>query len=797
MNANTFKEISLSVSGIDNTGVTWGASWADFNGDGYVDLWVNNHWPVGSLYINQGDGTFKDSTNKIFAAPPLGDDHGAASADFDNDGDQDLINLVGSGGGRGIGEKYDNLVYVNKNGKLVERADSLGLAYSLARGRSPLWADFNNDGRLDMFVAADLRRDDIYAPATIFLQQTDGTFERASKITGFQKPEAPFGILSDLSGDGRLDFVVPTGDSVKVYDTTTLPFKDITSTTISNKIKIYGDGDIISSDFNGDLRPDLYITADSSFENALYRADADRLVTQLLVTESLENKGIYFDTNGKVTFNMISRKDPVSLDKIYIGANGINPTSKKFTLSPDNPDVQGTFSQLPNTGAGIYISYNPSLQRWRFVLSSSNNFNADKKSFLALIDSTEPIVELNSIGFDDDAPPKKSQLLINTPEGFIDRSDKSGINSILASAKKAVAGDFDNDMDEDIYVVTSVSYAKNTRDILYENQGNGTFVAVPKIGGTIGDNLGMGDFVVSADYDNDGFLDLLVGNGDSDTAVTALVENAPSYDLFQNQGNGNHWLEIDLQGVVSNHDGIGAQVFLTAGGVTQMRQQAGGMHNGVQNHQRIHFGLADNTQIEKLVVQWPSGRKQIITDISADRLIEVVEQLGDGDNNFSGGQKNNVLHGGNGDDTLKGNQGKDILIGKLGNDILSGGIDDDLLIGGSGFDTMRGDLGADIFRFNSLKQGQDIILDFVVANDTIQVAAAGFGGGLVGDRAITTKQLRLGAIATNTEQRFIYNPVNGALSFDRDGSGSVFDRVRLATLSSGLAITNEDIFVIG
>jgi Ca2+-binding RTX toxin-like protein len=797
MNANTFKEVSSLVSGIDNIGVTWGASWADFNGDGYVDLWVNNHWPAGSLYINQGDGTFKDSTDKIFTSPPLGDDHGAASADFDNDGDQDLINLVGSGGGVGIGEQYDNLVYVNKDGKLVERADSLGLAYSLARGRSPLWFDFNNDGRLDMFVAADPRRDDIYAPATIFLQQNDGTFERASKITGFQKPEAPFGILSDLSGDGRLDFVVATGDLVKVYDTTTLPFKDITSTTISNKTKIYGDGDIISSDFNGDLRPDLYITADSSFENALYRADADSLVTQLLVTESLENKGIYFETNGKVTFDMRSRKDPVPLDKIYIGANGINPTSKKFTLSPNNPDVQGTFSQLPKTGAGIYISYNPSLQRWQFVLSGSDNLNADKKTFLALIDSTEPIVESNSIGFNDNAPPKESQLLINTPQGFIDKSDESGINSILASAKKAVAGDFDNDMDEDIYVVTSVSYAENTRDILYENQGNGTFVAVPKAGGTIGDNLGMGDFVISADYDNDGFLDLLVGNGDSDTSITALVEKAPSYDLFQNQGNGNHWLEIDLQGVVSNRDGIGAQVFLTAGGVTQMRQQAGGMHNGVQNHQRIHFGLADNTQIEKLVVQWPSGREQIITDIPADRLIEVVEKLGDGNNNFSGGQKNNVINGGNSDDTLKGNQGKDILIGKSGNDVLLGGADDDILIGGRDVDTMIGGTGADVFRFDSFRGGQDRVEDFAIAKDTIQVSAAGFGGGLVSDRLITTEQLRIGATATNTEQRFIYNPVNGVLSFDRDGSGSVFDRVQLATLSSGLAITNQDIFVIG
>jgi Ca2+-binding RTX toxin-like protein len=796
MNANTFKKISSLVSGIDNIGVTWGASWADFNGDGYVDLWVNNHWPVGSLYINQGDGTFKDSTTEIFTAPPLGDDHGAAWADFDNDGDPDLINLVGSKGGRGIGSKYDNLMYVNENGKLDERADSLGLAYSLARGRSPLWFDFNNDGRLDMFVAADPRRDDLYAPATIFLQQTNGTFKRSSKITGFELPEAPFGILSDLSGDGKLDFIVAAGDSVKVYDTTSLPLKDITATTISNDIKIYGDGDIISSDFNGDLRPDLYITADSSFENALYRADTDSLVTQLVITKPQETKGIYFDTIGEISIDMRSDKASVPVNRIYVGANGIHPNSKKFTLSPDDPNVRGVFSQRPNGGEGVYISYDPLLQRWEFILASGNTLNATKKTLLALIDSTESIVESIGVGFDDNAPPKPSQLLINTPEGFIDTSDESGINSILASAKKAVAGDFDNDMDEDIYVVTSVSYAENTPDILYENQGNGTFVAVPKAGGAIGNNLGMGDFVTSTDYDLDGFLDFLVGNGDSDTAVTALVENAPSYDLFKNQGNGNHWLEIDLRGVVSNRDGIGAQVFLTAGGVTQMRQQAGGMHNGVQDSQRIHFGLANNTSIDKLVVQWSSGETQIITDIPVDRLIEVVEKLGNENNNFSGGQKNNVLTGGDSDDILSGNGGKDILIGKSGNDFLSGGSDDDILIGGNGIDTMKGESGSDIFRFSSFQGGLNIIQDFVVADDTIQVSAANFGGGLTLDRAITPEQLRIGAIAINTEQRFIYNPVSGALSFDRDGSGSAFDPVSLATLSSGLAITNEDIFAI-
>ena len=70
---------------------------------------------------------------------------------------------------------------------------------------------------------------------------------------------------------------------------------------------------------------------------------------------------------------------------------------------------------------------------------------------------------------------------------------------------------FDNDMDVDAYVVASAS--DNLPNILYENQGDGTFVAVPDAGGAAGTTLGRGDSVVTADYDGDGFIDLFVTNG--------------------------------------------------------------------------------------------------------------------------------------------------------------------------------------------------------------------------------------------------------------------------------------------
>jgi hypothetical protein len=54
--------------------------------------------------------------------------------------------------------------------------------------------------------------------------------------------------------------------------------------------------------------------------------------------------------------------------------------------------------------------------------------------------------------------------------------------------------------------------------------------------------------------------------------------------LYHNAGNANHWLEIDLEGPRSNRDGVGAVVYINAGGVTQVRMQDGGIHNRGQNH---------------------------------------------------------------------------------------------------------------------------------------------------------------------------------------------------------------------
>ncbi len=284
-------------------------------------------------------------------------------------------------------------------------------------------------------------------------------------------------------------------------------------------------------------------------------------------------------------------------------------------MSTDDPDVEGIFSHTPGVDRGIYIGYDSTQQHWQILVSSPDRF-----VLRTLIETSEPISDLTAIGFNPNTLPRDDQLLINTEQGLIDQSQEAGINSVPIAGSSIVSGDFDNDMDLDLYIVAT-GPAGNRPNILYENQGDGTFLSVPDAGGATGTNLGIGDSVVTADYDLDGFLDLFVTNGES---PRQLNQDAP-YQLFHNQGNDNHWLEIDLEGVVSNRDGIGAQVFVTAGGVTQLREQSGGIHNKAQNHQRLHFGLADNEKVDEILIRWPNGQEQKINNVPVNQLLHILE----------------------------------------------------------------------------------------------------------------------------------------------------------------------------
>ena len=256
--SNVFAEIKFEevsdFAGISYQGNSWGASWGDFNGDGWPDLWLNGHDNEPSLYLNNGNGTFSEiSLSLLSGVENFGDQHGAAWADFDNDGDQDIIQLNGAEKGLGEGK---NFLFVNQNGTLVDKAEELGVDYSLGRGRTPLWLDYDNDGKLDLLIT-NFPRPDGQAPTALF-HQTKGGFEIVTKLMGHDfKYDFSSARLSDLDGDKKMELVARTPMPQGIYDMSQIPFENI-----QNELKLpeIWSRDLAISDFNGDLKSDVYFT---------------------------------------------------------------------------------------------------------------------------------------------------------------------------------------------------------------------------------------------------------------------------------------------------------------------------------------------------------------------------------------------------------------------------------------------------------------------------------------------------------------------------------------------------------
>jgi len=176
-----------------------------------------------------------------------------------------------------------------------------------------------------------------------------------------------------------------------------------------------------------------------------------------------------------------------------------------------------------------------------------------------------------------------------------------------------------------------------------------------------------------------------------------------------------------------------------------------------------------------------------------------------GGQTLTGNNRANTLNGGNGNDNITGNGGNDALNGGGGSDVISGGAGNDVINGGLGADTLMGGTGSDSFVFNTaLGAGNiDVIVDFSPNangnNDVIRLDNAIFTALTQNGNQATTLDgaaFRIGASATNTAQRIIYNSANGELYYDSDGLGGAA-AIHFATLQNAPGnVTNNDFVVL-
>ena len=187
------------------------------------------------------------------------------------------------------------------------------------------------------------------------------------------------------------------------------------------------------------------------------------------------------------------------------------------------------------------------------------------------------------------------------------------------------------------------------------------------------------------------------------------------------------------------------------------------------------------------------GNDRLYGDVGNDTI-----DGGTGSDRLYGGTGKNKLIGGSGHDTLYGSMHSETLQGGNDNDRLYGDAGNDFLEGGAGKDTLSGSWGKDIFIFKSVlsaKTNVDTIADFNVQDDTIRLdnlvfKKFGREGNLNPDFFST------GNTPQDANDYLTYNKSKGYLTYDADGSGSVYKPVLFARLKAGLSLTDKDFYII-
>ncbi len=268
---------------VNDDGFSFGAAWIDYDNDGYLDLFVTNWWDAvqrNFLYHNDGDGTFTKITNDIIAY--YGGSLASTWGDYDNDGDLDVLAANPGYGGAGA----PNHFFVNNGDGSFTKVTDDTIATDVAVSTTPAWADYDNDGDLDLFVGVHCQPPDC-GPS---LYRNDGEeFTKMNNLEiGLTLVEGN-GTWGDCDGDGDPDLLVtrPQLNTNSLFrnngDGT---FTEMTSCVISQDSS--GVGSWGDYDNDGDL--DVFATYGRNQPNILYQNEGGcefiKITGQEIVSDS-------------------------------------------------------------------------------------------------------------------------------------------------------------------------------------------------------------------------------------------------------------------------------------------------------------------------------------------------------------------------------------------------------------------------------------------------------------------------------------------------------------------------------
>ncbi|HRY52120.1 MAG TPA: FG-GAP-like repeat-containing protein, partial [Candidatus Paceibacterota bacterium] len=450
------------------------------------------------------------------------------------------------------------------------------------------WFDLDNDNLLDLFVA------NIQGVMnSVYRNQGDGTFVKIKNaITTMNNSWN--GAPGDLNNDGWTDLyvVTPTGAGNHLFrNDRSLDFTSLTDQQCGPPVRDrYESADAAWADYDGDGWLDLFVVngINASQDDCLYRNIGNGSFIKMTASQV----GPLVDDNAKsgscswADYNNDGYPDLWVLNLARTNLLYLNNRDGTFSRVIQGSVVEPKIGDATQggDGGGAWGDYDNDGYQDLFVAGGESFTNS---------------LHRNMGG-----------------ETFTNVAESAGLAQKTGAALGAW-GDYDNDGFLDLF---APSYSGPT-NALYHNNGDGTFTAIDVGSPTYEGSSRIG--TAWADYDNDGFLDLIIscGNGQN-------MHNL----LYRNQGNGNHWLKVRLIGTTSNRAGIGAKIRVKASirgkTIWQLRELSG--NSGWSGGQGLvtHFGLGDATNIDVVRIEWPSGNVQEMNAVTSDQILTITESTG-------------------------------------------------------------------------------------------------------------------------------------------------------------------------
>ena len=561
---------------------------ADWSGDGQPDLIVG-HMGAIEFFKGTGKGDFEKVSNESLGVENITLVKSAVCADFDNDGTKDLL-LVRFAPHDANTKTEDIVLYHGKANKFIKSTSIMNRLVNNQAMPSAV-ADFNNDGLLDFYIGFPGVKD------FTVLNKNEGSLVNQSAKT-------PQGLFYNI---GNFQFEDVTHD--KLLSAKTTRAQASIEPTAETSYIFPHTSSAIDYDLDGNM--DIVIVDDKANLSPLYKNNG------LGKFEQVADKIGVTNYDFGMGFTAADLDNDGSLEFIYTNVNFL-PAERLHHAKMNNFSEH---SNLPgNAGLRIFKTKNGKTYSDITELSGITHPGYG-------VGGVE-IIDFNNDGYPDiyvsnglwSGNTKKqdvSSLFARAYSKFdLDYEESLGVNAVgVAQANTSfmkVLTDFKGDIQntkKDNSLRPSMSGFQRNR--LYLNNKDATFTEVGYLAGV--DSMADGYISATADLNNDGKLDLVLRNADP-----GVEENRfPSIQVFLNESvSPNKSVVLSFQGQKSNSGGVGIVVEAIINNKKLIRHLVA--NNGASQAQPLlHFGLAENTKIDKLTLKWPSGTVDVYKNVPA------------------------------------------------------------------------------------------------------------------------------------------------------------------------------------